>query len=136
MRKVLEKLSDSQFVVIRGMGCNYVRAQASELASSMRLQLMGHECAADYLTDSVELHDLYRLDAVTLGAKVILVQPAKQYEWREVSITNAANSVHLQEECAILVLRISRVAQVISPLLSTSLGIASLLVPQGLEHSI
>ena len=38
----------------------------------------------DYSTDSVEFHDLYCLGSVTLYAKVILVQLAKQSEWKEV----------------------------------------------------
>ena len=52
----------------------------SVVASSMRVPSMGYECAADYLTDSVEFHDFYRLGTVTLYAKVILVQPAEQNE--------------------------------------------------------
>ena len=45
---------------------------------------MSHECAADYLTDTVEFHDFYRFSASTLYAKVFLVQLAKQYEWKEI----------------------------------------------------
>ena len=50
----------------------------------MRIPSMGYECAADYLTDDVEFHDFYRLGTVTLYAKVILVQLAKEYEWKEI----------------------------------------------------
>ena len=85
VREVLETMAgNSQFVAIGGMGCNDVCAQVSVVASSMRVPSMGYECAADYLTDSVEFHDFYRLGTVTLYAKVILVQLAKQYEWKEI----------------------------------------------------
>ena len=85
VRQVLETMAgNSQFVAIGGMGCNDVCAQVSVVASSMRVPSLGYECAADYLTDSVEFHDFYRLGTVTLYAKVILAQLAKQYAGREV----------------------------------------------------
>ena len=83
-RKALETWAGSQFVNIGGMGCNYGGAQVSVVASYMFLPLLGYECAANYLADSIEFHDFYRLGAVTLCAKVILGQLAKQNEWEEI----------------------------------------------------
>jgi hypothetical protein len=87
VRRVLETMAGkAKFVGIAGMGCNDVCAQVSVVASSMRMPSMGYECNADYLTDAVEYHNFYRLGTVTLYAKVIAAQLAKQYAWKEVKL--------------------------------------------------
>merc|ERR1719486_767331 len=87
VREVLETMAgNSQFVAIGGMGCNDVCAQVSVVASSMRVPSLGYECPGDYLTDSEQFQNFYRLGTVTLYAKVILAQLVKQYEWKEVTL--------------------------------------------------
>ena len=47
---------------------------------------MSYACAADYSTDSKEFYAFCRLGTVTLYAKVILLQLARQYKWKEIKL--------------------------------------------------
>ena len=54
------------------------------VAPSRQVPSLGYDCATDYLTDSEQSQNFYRLGTVTLYAKVIAAQLAKQYDWKEV----------------------------------------------------